>query len=64
MGVGSEVYSAVGMGRRGMGVELKPSYYVQAKRNLESGVATNWTDTTGQTDLFEDTDIEELEESA
>jgi len=34
MGVGSEVFSAVRLGRRGLGVELKPSYYVQATRNL------------------------------
>ncbi len=35
MGVGSEVYSAVMNHRRGIGVELKPSYYRQAVRNLE-----------------------------
>jgi DNA modification methylase len=34
MGVGSEVYSAVRAGRRGIGVELKPTYYRQAVRNL------------------------------
>lgn len=34
MGVGSEVYAAVQMGRRGIGCELKPSYYEQAVRNL------------------------------
>jgi hypothetical protein len=34
MGVGSEVYAAVRMGRFGIGVELKPSYYVQAERNM------------------------------
>lgn len=34
MGVGSEVYSAVRMGRFGIGAELKPSYYEQAVRNL------------------------------
>ena len=34
MGVGSEVYSAVRMGRYGIGAELKPSYYTQAVRNL------------------------------
>lgn len=34
MGVGSEVYGAVTNGRRGIGVELKPSYYRQAVRNL------------------------------
>lgn len=36
MGVGSEVWSAVGLGRRGVGVELKPSYFRQAVRNLEA----------------------------
>jgi DNA modification methylase len=36
MGVGSEVYGAVSAGRRGIGIELKPSYYNQAKKNLES----------------------------
>jgi len=35
MGVGSEVYSAVAQGRRGIGVELKPSYFRQAAKNLE-----------------------------
>lgn len=35
MGVGSEVYSAVCNGRRGIGIELKPSYYKQAVKNLE-----------------------------
>jgi len=34
MGVGSEVYESVRLGRVGVGVELKPSYYVQAVRNL------------------------------
>ena len=36
MGVGSEVYCAVRMGRYGIGAELKPSYYKQAVRNLAS----------------------------
>jgi hypothetical protein len=34
MGVGSEVYESVRLGRIGIGIELKPSYYVQAVRNL------------------------------
>jgi DNA modification methylase len=34
MGVGSEVFAAVQMGRLAIGAELKPSYYVQAERNL------------------------------
>ena len=34
MGVGSEVYAAVQMGRYAIGAELKPSYFQQAIRNL------------------------------
>ena len=34
MGVGSEVYAAVLAGRRGVGVELKQSYYSQAVQNI------------------------------
>jgi hypothetical protein len=36
MGVGSEVFGAVLLGRRGVGCELKASYYRQALRNLEA----------------------------
>lgn len=36
MGVGSEVYESVRLGRIGIGIELKPSYYVQAVRNLQA----------------------------
>lgn len=35
MGVGSEVYGAVLNGRKAIGIELKPSYYRQAVKNLE-----------------------------
>lgn len=38
MGVGSEVYQAVQLARRGIGAELKESYYRQAVMNLESVV--------------------------
>jgi hypothetical protein len=34
MGVGSEVYGAVENGRKGIGFELKPSYYRQAIKNV------------------------------
>jgi DNA modification methylase len=44
MGVGSEVYSAVRNGRRGIGAELKASYFRQAKRNVECAL----TDIEGQ----------------
>lgn len=36
MGVGSEVYGAVINRRKGVGIELKPSYYRQAVRNVAS----------------------------
>lgn len=36
MGIGSEVYAAVCAGRRGIGVELKPSYFNQCKKNLKN----------------------------
>lgn len=36
MGVGSEVYGAIELGRKGIGVELKPSYYRQAVKNVEA----------------------------
>lgn len=34
MGVGSEVYSAIINGRKGLGIELKPTYYRQSVENL------------------------------
>jgi len=43
MGVGSEVWAAVCMGRRGIGIELKPSYFRQAVKNMQTaevGAAT------------------------
>ena len=36
MGVGSEVFSPVSMGRKAIGIELKDSYYKQAVKNLKS----------------------------
>ena len=38
MGVGSEVYGAVCAGRKGVGIELKHSYYAQAKMNIEEAM--------------------------
>jgi DNA modification methylase len=35
MGVGSEVYSPVSMGRKAVGIELKDSYFKQAIKNLK-----------------------------
>lgn len=34
LGIGSEVYSAVKLGRKGIGFELKPSYFRQATKNI------------------------------
>lgn len=45
MGIGSEVYMAIKLGRKGIGVELKPSYFQLAKRNIEQASKT-------QIDLF------------
>ncbi len=38
MGIGSEVFQAVKMGRKGIGFELKESYFDLAKRNIASAV--------------------------
>ena len=38
MGIGSEVYQAVKMGRKGIGFELKESYYELAKKNIASAI--------------------------
>jgi hypothetical protein len=39
LGVGSEAYGAAINGRRAIGIELKPAYFKQAVRNLESAAA-------------------------
>ena len=36
LGIGSECYKAIEMGRRAMGIELKKSYYEQACKNVAS----------------------------
>lgn len=38
MGIGSEGYTALKLGRRFIGFELKPSYFVVAKRNCEYAI--------------------------
>jgi hypothetical protein len=38
MGIGSEVYQAVKMERKGIGFELKKSYFEQAKKNVAAAV--------------------------
>lgn len=44
MGIGSEVYSAVEMGRFGIGFELKPTYFAQAKRNVADAAVQKQAD--------------------
>ncbi len=50
-GVGSEVYSPVLLGRRGVGAELKPSYYRQAVKNVQMA-------TEGRRDIEENTELQ------
>ena len=51
MGVGSEVYGAVCAGRRGIGMELKASYYRQAVKNVQ--IAYEGKKAEIQQDIFE-----------
>lgn len=39
MGVGSEVYGSVAYGRRGIGIELKDSYFAQAVLNVQAAAS-------------------------
>jgi DNA modification methylase len=52
MGVGSEVYESLMLGRRAIGIELKPSYYRQAVKNIESISAQGRGHETDQVALF------------
>lgn len=60
MGVGSEVYMPVLMGRRGIGIELKPSYFRQAVKNVKLAEAGR-RDEAETVDMFDDA-IEEAGE--
>jgi DNA modification methylase len=51
MGVGSEVYSPVSMGRKAIGIELKESYFKQAVENMKLCKSRFAVDT--QTKLFQ-----------
>jgi len=53
MGVGSEVYSPVLLGRRGVGAELKASYFRQACKNVAMAAAGR-RDVEENTELFAD----------
>jgi DNA modification methylase len=52
MGVGSEVYSPVSLGRKAIGVELKDSYYKQAVINLSHAQTRFDADESYQETLF------------
>ncbi len=49
MGVGSEAFAAVKLGRKAVGIELKTSYFRQAQKNLLSAKKEKYT---AQVDLF------------
>ena len=52
MGVGSEVYSPVSLGRKAIGVELKDSYFKQAKINLQHASSRDFGDKTETQDAL------------
>lgn len=56
MGVGSEVWGAVTLGRRAVGIELKPSYYKQAVRNVSAAAEGKVEDYKPQVEMFADED--------
>jgi DNA modification methylase len=58
MGVGSEVYGAVSLGRRGVGIELKPEYFTQAVTNLAALDMSE--DKEEQRDLFAESELREV----
>lgn len=55
MGVGSEVFGAVSMGRLGIGAELKASYFRQALSNIKLAISPQSQDGLG---LFDNSEIE------
>ena len=61
MGVGSEVCGAIVNKRKGVGVELKLSYFVQAQRNIAEVSKTGWNEATNQEEMFtEDDEMEDV----
>lgn len=51
MGVGSEVYSSVMNDRRGVGIELKPTYYRQAAKNVAEAAKADYREALGQLEI-------------
>ncbi len=61
LGVGSEAYAAVAMGRKACGVELKISYYRQAVRNIAAALLAKPEDQQSlEFEASEPTEAEEL----
>lgn len=60
MGVGSEVYSPVSLGRKAIGVELKDSYFKQAKINIGLAGERFTTDNTHQHSIFDENEEGEM----
>ena len=57
MGVGSEVAAAIVNRRRGLGAELKPSYYRQAQRNIKAIIEQGgWIEQESESFQFDDLD--------
>jgi DNA modification methylase len=58
MGVGSEVYGAVLLGRKGIGMEIKPSYYKQALKNIEYAATNTTFQSEKQAELFAEASLD------
>jgi hypothetical protein len=58
MGVGSEVCEAIAQGRKGIGAELKPSYYRQALKNIAEVLTTGRPEE--QQDLYAELETESV----
>lgn len=63
MGVGSEVYSPVSLGRKAIGIELKDSYFKQAKINLDLA-SSRFDNESQQTQIGMFDDVELMDEVA
>lgn len=62
MGVGSEVYQSIKMGRKAIGIELKESYFRQAKKNIKAALSEEDSISEATFEFVED--IEEADEDA
>lgn len=57
MGVGSEVYGAVSLGRKAIGIELKDTYFKQAVKNMKDCKLMTFDEPTLFTELAETTEL-------